>query len=149
MAPLAVSEQVSTSSLTRGALIFLLLLLAISVSGCGNDTPAQQGATELRSNRKLEGRWLRPDGGYILELKQVRADGTLEAAYYNPRPIHVSSVTMEPDPPKDFLVVRFQDAGYPGSYYRLEYDETRDVLIGVYYQALQKAYYDVIFVREP
>jgi hypothetical protein len=39
---------------------------------------------------KLVGRWLRPDGGYILQLSEPRAKGELKAAYFNPRPINVS-----------------------------------------------------------
>ena len=39
---------------------------------------------------RLKGRWLRPDGGYVLEIRDVDAGGTIEAAYLNPRPINVA-----------------------------------------------------------
>src|SRR5690242_6383851 len=39
---------------------------------------------------KLTGKWVRPDGGYVLELKSVGSGGKMDAAYFNPRPINVS-----------------------------------------------------------
>jgi hypothetical protein len=39
--------------------------------------------------QKLKGRWQRPDGGYIMEIKSVASDGAMDAAYFNPKSIHV------------------------------------------------------------
>ena len=39
---------------------------------------------------RLKGRWLRPDGGYVLEIRSVDAGSTIEAVYLNPRPITVA-----------------------------------------------------------
>ena len=36
---------------------------------------------------------------------------------------------------------------YPGSTYKLIYDPARDVLAGLYFQALQQQTFDVEFVR--
>jgi hypothetical protein len=38
----------------------------------------------------LRGRWVRPDGGYVIEVRDAQAGGRLDAAYFNPRPINVS-----------------------------------------------------------
>ena len=38
----------------------------------------------------LKGRWLRPDGGYVVEVGDIDASGHIVAAYFNPRPINVS-----------------------------------------------------------
>jgi len=35
----------------------------------------------------LVGRWIRPDGGYIIEIRNVDSNGILAAAYFNPRPV--------------------------------------------------------------
>ncbi len=35
----------------------------------------------------LEGRWVRPDGGYTLYIRAVDAGGRIEASYANPRPL--------------------------------------------------------------
>src|ERR1035441_6979673 len=37
---------------------------------------------------KLVGKWERPDGGYILEIKSVDPSGKLYAGYFNPDPIN-------------------------------------------------------------
>jgi hypothetical protein len=96
---------------------------------------------------KLNGRWVRTDGGYILSVKGVDPGGKMEAAYYNPRPINVSKAqaTQEGETLKVFIELR--DAGYPGSTYMLTYDPKTDRLGGVYYQAAIGQRFDVIFVR--
>ncbi len=38
---------------------------------------------------KIEGRWRRPDGGYVLDIRKIRPDGAIDAAYLNPRPVNV------------------------------------------------------------
>jgi hypothetical protein len=38
----------------------------------------------------LRGRWVRPDGGYVIEIREAQAGGGPDAAYLNPRPINVS-----------------------------------------------------------
>ncbi len=95
----------------------------------------------------LKGRWLRPDGGYILSVKEVDTGGKMDAAYYNPRPINVlkAQATREGAALKVFIELR--DAGYPGSTYTLIYDPKTDRLGGVYYQAAIGQRFDVIFVR--
>lgn len=37
--------------------------------------------------RSLPGRWVRPDGGYVIAIKSVDAGGKLEASYANPNPL--------------------------------------------------------------
>jgi len=97
--------------------------------------------------RKLLGRWLRPDGGYVLDLRHVEDNGKLEAAYLNPRSIFVSraEATQETNTTKVF--VELQDVGYPGSNYTLTYDAPSDQLRGVYYQAAIQESFDIVFVR--
>jgi hypothetical protein len=59
--------------------------MAEAVYAAGAQTDKQASADLQR----LEGRWVRPDGGYILELSQIKKDGSLKALYFNPRPINV------------------------------------------------------------
>src|SRR4029453_3923695 len=35
--------------------------------------------------QKLKGQWLRPDGGYVVEVRSVEDGGTMDVAYFNPR----------------------------------------------------------------
>lgn len=96
---------------------------------------------------KLKGQWRRPDGGYILAIKNIADSGTMEAAYFNPGPIHVAraEASREGDATKVFVELR--DVNYPGSTYTLTYEPSSDLLRGVYYQAVERQRYEVVFVR--
>jgi hypothetical protein len=95
----------------------------------------------------LTGRWLRPDGGYILEIRHVAADGTLDAAYLNPRPIRVARAEASRAGSTLKVFVELNAPGYPGSTYTLTYDPKRDQLEGVYFQAALGQSFSVAFVR--
>ena len=95
----------------------------------------------------LKGRWLRPDGGYILDIRNVRADGAIDAVYLNPRPINIGSAKALRDGSTLRLSVELRAPNYPGSTYTLTYDPKRDELSGVYFQAVQGQSFEVVFVR--
>lgn len=96
---------------------------------------------------KLQGRWERPDGGYVMEIKSVDASGTINATYYNPDPIHISrAMAMEKDGATK-VFVELQDANYPGCTYSLTYDPQSDQLYGQYYQAAMQETFDIVFAR--
>jgi hypothetical protein len=96
----------------------------------------------------LVGNWVRPDGGYVLSVSGVAADGTPAVAYFNPRPIRVGRAEARKEGAGVGLFVEFDDRDYPGSTYTLAYDAPNDVLRGIYYQAVQRVSYDVVFVRQ-
>jgi hypothetical protein len=98
---------------------------------------------------KLKGKWLRPDGGYVIELKRLLPDNALEAAYYNPSPIHVGKAKLYKERGFTKVFVELQDVNYPGSTYNLIYDAEIDQLRGVYYQATQQMEFQVSFERLP
>ncbi|UCG79798.1 MAG: hypothetical protein JSV60_07390 [Desulfobacterales bacterium] len=95
----------------------------------------------------LIGRWLRPDGGYIIEVRRIRVNGRLDAGYFNPRPINVSRAEASRRGGEVRVFMELQDVGYPGSTYTLSYDPPRDVLRGVYFHAGLSQAFDVVFVR--
>ena len=96
----------------------------------------------------IEGKWLRPDGGYVLELSDVKSEGKLKAAYFNPRPINVGKAEWRSMDDRIQVFVELQDVNYPGSTYTLIYDPKHDRLNGYYYQAVVKGTFDVVFVRK-
>jgi hypothetical protein len=96
---------------------------------------------------KLNGRWLRPDGGYVLEIRSVDATGKIDAAYLNPNPISVSKAEATRDGSTVKVFVELRAPNYPGSTYTLTYDPQRDQLTGIYFQAVQQQNFDVSFVR--
>jgi len=97
---------------------------------------------------RLVGSWVRPDGGYVLAVSGVAPDGTAALAYYNPRPIRVGRAEARQADGGVVLVVELNDRDYPGSTYTLAYDPAADVLRGNYFQAVQRANYDVVFERQ-
>lgn len=97
--------------------------------------------------QRLEGRRVRPDGGYILELREVHKDGGLKAAYFNPRPIRVSDAVWTRQGGKISVMVELRDVNYPGSTYNLQYDSESDRLKGTYFQAVERQTFEIQFVR--
>jgi len=146
--------------------MFVIIMAAVGgvflLDQSGNDTKKQPSANDDTSGQqspdmaapaqkniiKLIGRWLRPDGGYIIEIANADADGSLDAAYFNPRPINVSqaSLTIEEGMIKVFIELR--DVGYPGATYSLVYFPQDDTLKGLYYQPSVGRSFEVVFVRK-
>jgi hypothetical protein len=96
---------------------------------------------------KIAGRWQRTDGGYIIEVKSVHNDGTLDAAYLNPNPINVAISEWSRIDGQLQIYVELSDVNYPGSYYKLFYFPDQDQLLGIYHQAVYKQNYEVQFIR--
>ncbi len=145
-----------TVVLAVGILAAVLLLRGREPGGAGSPpaSPATQGALAApivpaagQDFRTMIGRWLRPDGGYILEIRDVDAGGKMNAAYLNPQPIHVARAEATRDGSALKVFVELRAPNYPGSTYTLTYDPKRDQLQGVYFQAALRQSFDVVFVR--
>jgi len=95
----------------------------------------------------LNGRWLRPDGGYILEIRTVDPSGKIDGAYLNPRPINIAKAEATRDGSTLKVFVELRAPNYPGSTYTLTYDPKQDQLKGIYFQAVQQQTFNVYFVR--
>jgi hypothetical protein len=96
---------------------------------------------------KLPGKWERPDGGYVLEIKGVDPSGTMQAAYFNPNPINVSRAAALYKDGAAKVIVELRDVNYPGCTYDLTYDPQSDQLYGQYFQASMQQTFDVTFGR--
>jgi uncharacterized protein (DUF2147 family) len=108
------------------------------------DTTAARTAAEFSS---LVGRWVRPDGGYVVTIKGVSADGKLDASYANPNPLPFSRAEATRDGNEIRVFLELTAGGYGGSTYTLTYDPEKDILRGVYYQAVARQRYDIYFER--
>ena len=97
---------------------------------------------------RLVGRWIRPDGGYVIEVNKIHPDGRVEAAYFNPRPVHVSRANVSDENGVIKLFIELRGQGYPGSTYTLKYNPELGVLVGVYFQAAIQQSFDVIFQKK-
>jgi len=113
----------------------------------GENAPPPPPAAQPADFRKLVGRWVRTDTPYVIEIRDVSDDGTLQAAYYNPRPINVSRAVAKEKDGALAVFVELRDVGYPGSTYTLTHDRAKDLLRGVYFQAARQQSFDVAFVR--
>jgi hypothetical protein len=143
----------------RGSSMHLVLALALSLmmgSSLGQGAPstappAAQESVALPEAKagfeNLPGRWLRPDGGYILDIKNVDANGKLAAGYFNPRPINVSRAEASREGTATKVFIELRDTNYPGATYNLTYDQEQDQLKGVYFQPALQQSFDVVFVR--
>jgi len=97
--------------------------------------------------KPLVGRWVRPDGGYVIDIRGIGSGGRVDAGYFNPGEINVARAEATSEESRLKLFIELRDTGYPGSTYDLVYDEQQDMLIGVYFQAAIQQNFNVLFVR--
>jgi len=109
---------------------------------------AEVGTACAADFQPLTGRWQRTDGGYVIEIGRIDADGKIAAGYFNPSPINVSWAQDSMQKSYIKVEVELRDTGYPGSRYTLIYDQPKDRLIGFYYHAVSGQNFDVVFVRQ-
>ena len=142
----------------RSAAVWIVTLLAGGAIACGPRTaaPPAPGAASgapvpvtatAPPFARLVGSWTRTDGGYVLDVRAVDPQGKADAAYLNPRPIHVEQALATRAGGTLTLFVELQDANYPGSTYNLAFDPAGDLLEGTYFQAVEGQTYSVIFER--
>ena len=96
----------------------------------------------------LKGSWVRPDGGYRIEIVGVASDGQIAATYFNPNRLPFAKALATMDGATLRAAFELQAGGYAGSTYDLAYDPASDRLKGIYYQAVVKQKFDVYFVRK-
>ena len=128
--------------------IFWLLIAAAALVVIGPISATAQSTGEQVASERLVGRWVRPDGGYVLEIRSAQAGGRLDAAYLNPRSIKVSRAEWRREDGRLLVSVELRDVNYPGSTYNLRYVPDQGRLVGAYYQAVQRQTFDVEFVRQ-
>ena len=136
----------------------ILPLLAFALAGSAvlaqaqyTSTPKDKPATPAVQSQSgfgiLQGRWVRPDGGYTITIRSVDAGGKLDAAYANPNPLPFAKAEASRDGKTLKVFLELRAGGYNGSTYTLTYDPASDRLKGVYYQAVAQQKFDVYFVR--
>ena len=107
------------------------------------DRPAGSGV----DFRKLVGQWKRTDRDFRIVIQRIDADGRMDAAYINPRPINISlaEAFQEGDTVKIYIVL--WDEGYAGGTYELTYLLKRDALSGTYHPPTTGKRFPVVFTR--
>jgi hypothetical protein len=112
-----------------------------------NTNQPAPAATSIAAFEKLKGRWQRPDGGYVIEIRGASPDGKLDAGYFNPQSINVAKAVASQEGGSLKVFVELRDVNYPGSTYTLMYDPTNDRLKGIYFQAVERQQFEVFFER--
>ncbi len=147
-----------SSRLRFSPLLWEATLCGLLVS-CGSktETPAPPPAPQTNAVpaaaavspelAKLVGKWERPDGGYVVDIRGVDPSGKLDVGYYNPNPINVSRAVAWRDKGATKLVIELRDVNYPGSTYTLELNPQTDQLFGQYFQAAMRETFEVVFSR--
>ena len=113
-----------------------------------SEAPSVDTESTPAAFRPLLDDWVRPDGGYVLSVTAIAEDGTATVGYFNPRPINVGSAEARLKDGVPGLFVELRDRNYPGSTYTLAYDAEGDQLVGIYFQAVQRASSDGVFLRK-
>lgn len=163
--PKNVSDQAEPKStaafkrtvLVMGAIVCVAIAAIVFVLvGVRDAGPKKQASESAAADRPLlaefdalKGKWVRPDGGYVIEIKKLLPGNALEVGYFNPNPIHVGQAKLFKERGFTKVFVELQDVNYPGSTYTLIVDKENDILRGVYYQATQQEEYQIYFERLP
>ena len=129
----------------RGRRKFFILTAVVLMLGIAAAVTLLRGANG--GFDKLKGRWLRPDGGYIFEIRAVDPSGKIDGVYLNPKPINIAKAQATRDGSKLNVFVELRAPNYPGSTYTLTYDPQQDQLRGIYFQAVEQQSFNIFFVR--
>ena len=132
--------------ISAAAAIILVVVLLILLTSKTQNTVSSNGKSANKN--LLAGDWVRTDASYLIKIIKVNFDGTLDAQYFNPKPINVGSATWEERHGSLTITVELRDVNYPGSIYTLSYLPDRDVLAGDYFQAVQNLNFYVEFIRK-
>jgi hypothetical protein len=158
----AQSNRASAGRPVTPVLLAVGLGLLVAIASCKKATPEPAAAspapqapiTKVAPSvpepvRKVMGKWMRSDGGYVLEIRGADLSGVLDASYFNPKSIHVSRAIWMQGAEGFQIVVELNDVGYPGATYVLSHDAKGDRLVGKYNQPAMQQSFDIEFVRQP
>ena len=135
--------------LQRGRWIITAVCLLFAMCMGGRVVLAQETVTYSPDMLAIQGRWVRTDAPYVIELRPNQGDGvSLYASYFNPKPIHVGKTEIVEKDGLIHVLIVLQDVNYQGSFYFLSYDREKDTLQGSYFHAASRQQYDVDFARK-
>ena len=141
------SDRISCSLL--GALFIGFLLTACQKKAETTAPVAPAATVSALSLEKVQGSWLRADGGYRLVIGTIGEGGHTKAEYFNPNPIKVAWTRVRTEGSELKVDLELRDTNYPGCIYKLTFDATKDRLVGTYFQAQLQETYDIEFARQP
>ncbi len=127
-----------------------IILLATLLTLAAFLSASKTAASGIKPDFKvIVGEWIRPDGGYVVRVRDIKPDGSVDVGYFNPNEINISEANVSMWKGLVKLFIKLQDKGYPGSTYTLYYYAEKDALAGFYYQAAIGQTFEVVFERKP
>lgn len=95
----------------------------------------------------LIGRWQRSDGGQILEIHGIAADGRMDCTYFNPNPVQVvrAEAVIQGDTLQIFIALEGKD--FPRASLQLIYNPNQEILTGRYRQPAKDGTLTVTYVK--
>jgi len=126
-------------------LSILLIILAGTLCFPNAETAVSAEQPDLKI---IIGEWIRPDGGYIIRVRGINLDSSVDAGYFNPGKINIAEANVSVWKGLVKLFIKLRDKGYPGSTYTLYYYAEKDALAGFYYQAAIGQTFKVVFLRK-
>lgn len=135
------------SHLKRVVNVLLLVIFLTPLTVSAGSSIAASLSAHSPDMLALQGRWIRTDAAYVIELSYA-LDSSLRAAYFNPKPINVEKTETAEQGGIVHVLIELQDVNYPGSTYVLSYDRVQDTLKGIYFLPASKQSYAVGFVRQ-
>jgi len=118
----------------------LLLLFAVILSSFGQ----KQGQLD---QRLLVGEWSRTETSIQIKITEVLDNGKLELSYFDLKSINIGKAYWLIKGTFLSLYVELLDENNPGSFYKLNYNSERDILVGDYFEVVDGLTYPVEFVR--
>jgi hypothetical protein len=125
--------------------VLVALTIILMIHGIGL---AQKTEYITPDTLAIQGRWVRTDAPYVIELRQGKGN-TLQATYFNRRFIHVEKTEIVIENGLQYIMIELQDVNYQGSVYLLSYDRNQDALQGIYIHGASGQRYQVSFSRQP
>jgi len=124
------------------------IIVIISAWAVFSQDAETTASAEKADFKVIIGEWVRPDGCYIVRIRDVNPNGSVDAGYFNPGKINIAEANVSLWKGFVKLFIKLQDKGYPGSTYTLYYYPEKDALAGFYYQAAIGQTFEVVFLRK-
>jgi len=118
----------------------LSLLFAVILSSFGQ----KQGQLD---QRLLVGEWSRTETSIQIKITEVLDNGKLELSYFDLKSINIGKAYWLIKGTFLSLYVELLDENNLGSFYKLNYNSERDILVGDYFEVVDGLTYPVEFVR--
>ena len=118
----------------------LLLLFAVILTSFGQQ--------QVQVNQRLlVGEWSRNETACLIKITEALDNGKLELAYFDLKSINTGKTYWLVKGTFLSLYIELLDENNPGSYYKLNYNVERDMLVGDYFEVVDGLTYPVEFVR--